>query len=230
MEHVYSQTDATAPVAAGADWVVAEGLNTRIIDYQDASENQLLEAARTSDGQAFVELSRRCADLVHNMVFSILRNQEDTEDAIQDALLRAYTRLGQFRGSCRFSTWLTTIAANSALMLIRKRRPQVVASLDQWGGGNERWGEWEFADLSPNAEQIFARRQALELLSHAVNRLPSCQRRVLEQRYGEEKSVREAAATFGITLAAAKSRFLRARLRIRSSLEGKRKSLTDACY
>lgn len=99
MEHVYSQADATAPVAAGADWVVAHALNTRIIDYQEASENQLLEAARTSDGQAFAELNRRCADLDHNMVFSILRNPEDKEDAIQDALLRAYARLGQCRGS-----------------------------------------------------------------------------------------------------------------------------------
>jgi hypothetical protein len=132
--------DATPAVAEGADWVVADARNTRIIDYQDASENQLLEAARTSDGQAFAELSRRCADLVHNMVFSILRNQKDTEDAIQDALLRAYTRLRQFRGSCRSSTWLTTIAVNSALMLVRKRRPQVVASFDQWGGGDERLG------------------------------------------------------------------------------------------
>jgi RNA polymerase sigma-70 factor, ECF subfamily len=92
------------------------------------------------------------------------------------------------------------------------------------------WGEWEFADPSPNAEQIFARRQALDLLSHAVNRLTSCQRSILEQRYGEEKSVREAAATLGITLAAAKSRLLRARLTLRSVLEGKRKSMTDACY
>jgi RNA polymerase sigma-70 factor (ECF subfamily) len=230
MEHVYSQTDATAPVAAGADWVVADALNTRIIDYQDASENELLEAARTSDGQAFAELSRRCADLVHNMVFSILRNQEDTEDAIQDALLRAYTRLGQFRGSCRFSMWLTTIAVNSALTLVRKRKPQVVASFDQWGAGDERWGEWEFADPSPNAEQIFARRQALDLLSHAANRLTSCQRSILEQRYVEEKSVREAAATLGITLTTAKSRLLRARLTLRSALKRKRKSMTDACY
>lgn len=222
--------DATPTLAEGADRVDADALNARIIDYQDASENQLLEAARTSDGQAFAELSRRCADLVHNMVFRILRNQEDTEDAIQDALFRAYTRLGLFRGSCRFSTWLTTIAVNSALMLMRKRRPHIVASFDQYGEGDERWREWEFADPSPNAEQIFARRQALDLLSHAIHRLPLCQRSILAQRYGEEKSLREAAATLGITVTAAKSRLLRARLRIRSALKGKRKSMTDACY
>lgn len=195
-------------------------VNTPILDYSHASHEELLAAARFSDGRAFVELSGRCADSVHSRVFRILRNREDTEDVVQEALFKAYTHIGEFRGSCTFSTWLTKIAINSALMLLRKRRSRSEVSFDQ-PGDNQTRAIWEFPDPYPNAEQVYAKRQIIDLLSHAIKRLPSCYRSILESHHGREQSVQETADALGITVAAAKSRLLRARLTVRSTLEEK---------
>ena len=194
-------------------------VNTPIVDHRSASDEQLLAAARSSDGEAFVELTARCVDSVRRRVFKILQNREDTEDVVQDTLVKAFTHLGDFRGTSAFSTWLTRIAINSALMLLRKRRSRSEVAFDQPGDGDQTRGDWEFPDLSPNAEQAYARRQAAHSLSRAVKRLPSRLRCVVEQYYGRERSMQEAADSLGITLAAAKSRLLRARLTIRSTLD-----------
>jgi RNA polymerase sigma-70 factor, ECF subfamily len=192
---------------------------TPIVDYRNASDQHLLATARSSDGQAFVELSGRYAQMVYKRVFGILRNREDTEDVVQEALCKAYAHLRKFRGSCAFSTWLTRIAINSALMVLRKRRLLSEVSIDQLGDEDQAWGDWEFPDPSPNAEQIYSRRQTTDLLTRAVKRLPPSYRSVVEQYHGQERSVQEAADTVGITLAAAKSRLRRARISVRSTLE-----------
>jgi len=210
--------------------VAADLVNNSLVDYRLASDEQLLAAARSLDGQAFVELSSRYADSVHTRVFRILRNREDTEDVVQEALVKAYTHLGEFRGSCAFSTWLTRIAINSALMVLRKRRSHSEVSLDQRGDEDQTWEVWEFPDPHPNAEQVYARRQTIDLLSRVVKRLPLRHRGILEQYHGREQSMQEAADTLGITVAAAKSRLLRARLTIRSTLVRKRISMANACY
>src|SRR6202044_483498 len=88
----------------------------------DASDDALIIAAQGGDHNAFVELCRRHSAVAKMKIFSIVRNHEDTEDALQDTLLRAYSHLSTFRRSCKFSTWLTAIGVNSALMILRKRR------------------------------------------------------------------------------------------------------------
>jgi RNA polymerase sigma-70 factor (ECF subfamily) len=204
--------------------------STSVVSYGHASDEQLLAAAKSGDGRAFVELSGRSEASVHKRVFSILRNREDTEDALQDALFKAYTHLDQFRGSCRFSSWLTRIAINSALMQLRKRRSLSEVSFHQRGDDDQTWEIWESPDPSPNAEQVYARRQTVELLSRAVEQLPSCYRSVVNQYHEQDRSVEEAANTLGITVAAAKSRLQRARRTMRSTLEGKRTSLADVGF
>lgn len=194
-------------------------VNAPISDYKNASDQQLLETARSSNEQAFVELIGRHAQMVQRKIFRILRNQEDTEDVVQEALFRAYAHLGEFRGTCAFSTWLTRIAINLALMLLRKRRLRTEVSFDQPRDCLQAWGDWEYPDSSPNAEQAYASRQTADLLARAVKRLPSRYRNVVEQYHGKERSLQEAADSLGITVAAAKSRLLRARLTIRSMLE-----------
>jgi len=197
----------------------ADLVNAPIADYRSASDEQLLATARISDGQAFVELTGRYAQTLYRRVIRILRNREDAEDAVQEALLRAYAHLGEFRGTCAFSTWLTRIAINSALMLLRKRRSCSEVSIDQSGDKDQGWGDREIPDPSPNAEQIYAKQQTNDLLSRAVTRLPASYRCVVEECHGRERSLQEAADVLGITVAAAKSRLLRARLSIRSTLE-----------
>jgi RNA polymerase sigma-70 factor (ECF subfamily) len=215
------------------EWSNPVGTDTRnapVTDYRHAPEEQLLAAARSSDGRAFGELSARYAVSVHKRVYRILRNREDTEDVVQEALFKAYAHLGQFRGSCAFSTWLTKIAINSALMLLRKRRSHTEVSFDQTGEDDEIWGVWEFPDPCPDAEQVYAKRQTVDVLSRAVKRLPANYRSVIELYHAQEQSLQESAETLGITVSAAKSRLLRARHTVRSILERGRVSMADASY
>src|SRR6202046_5434188 len=90
--------------------------------HNEISDDDLITAAQRGDHQAFEELCGRHSSITKTKIFSIVRNHEDAEDALQDTLLRAYTHLSSFRRSCRFSTWLTAIGVNSALMILRKRR------------------------------------------------------------------------------------------------------------
>ena len=189
------------------------------LDYRKASDEELLAAARSSDERAFAELSGRYRKSIHNTTSRILRHREDTEDVVQDTFLKAYIHLKYFRGNCRFSTWLTKIAVNSALMLLRKRRSRSEVSCDQPGNEDWTWEIWEFPDPSPTPEQIYEKRQERDILSRAIMRLPPAYCSVMTQYLADEQSLQQIADTIGISVAATKSRLLRARLRIRSAME-----------
>ena len=190
-----------------------------MLNYRDASDEQLLAAARSADERAFVELSGRYRNSILNTVFRIVRHREDTEDVVQDALFKAYIHLRDFQGTCRFSSWLTSIAINTALMLLRKRRSRSEVSCDQRGDEDRTWTIWELPDSSPNPEQSYESRQALDNLSRAVARLSPACRSVMMQHLADEQTMQQVADTIGITVAATKSRLLRARLRIRAAME-----------
>ena len=86
-------------------------------DYIEVSDDDLITAAQRGDHQAFEEHCGRHSSITKTKIFSIVRNHEDAEDALQDTLLRAFTHLSSFRRSCRFSTWLTAIAGAAVLLL-----------------------------------------------------------------------------------------------------------------
>ena len=201
---------------------------TSIVDYKQASDEELLAAARASDERAFSEMSGRSLQSIRNKVFRIVRNREDTEDVLQDALLKAYEHLVEFRGTSSFSTWFAKIAINSALMVLRRRRSRSEVPIDQRGCDENTWEPWEFPDPSPNPEQAYKKRQVLELVLRAINRLPPADRKVVEYHHRHDQSLQQCADAVGITVAAAKSRLLRARITIRSALEKKSVYATDA--
>jgi RNA polymerase sigma-70 factor (ECF subfamily) len=198
--------------------------------HEDASEEQLLEAARGGDERAFGELIDRCVAQVRRRIFRMVRNQQDAEDVLQDSLLRAYLHLNQFRGASSFSSWLHRIAINSAMMLLRKRKVHAVISFDRHEDDPSSWDAWDVPDRSPNPEQIYAKRQVLEGLSNAVEHLPSFFRGVIDEFYDGECSVQETADALGISVAATKSRLVRARLMLRLALKEKRLSVHDLQY
>ena len=189
--------------------------------YSNASDDQLLKAAKSDDGRAFEELSYRHLGSIRKRVYSIVRNPEDTDDVVQDSLLNAYRHLHKFRESCTFSTWITRIAINTALMLLRKRKSRPQVSLDQGAEVDRQWSTWEVPDPSPNTERAFAMAEAFEIMSLAVKRLRPEYRSVLEQCHTQERSLREAADRLGITVASAKARLFRARRTLRSRLDGR---------
>ncbi len=193
-------------------------VNMPTVDYGQMSDEQLLEQARSSDRHAFGELASRYANSILNRVFRIVRNRADAEDVVQETLVKAHAHFKDFRGTCRFSTWLTKIAINSALMLLRRRRTRSEVSFDPRGNEDRTWEMWDCPDPSPNPEQVYATCQARELLSRAITRLPPAYRSVMTQYHYQEQPLKDVADSLGISVASAKSRLLRARLTIRSAL------------
>lgn len=189
-------------------------------DYSEISDDDLITAAQCGDQQAFVELCTRHSAVTKRKIFSVVRNQEDAEDALQDTLLRAYTHLTSFRRSCKFSTWLTTIGVNSALMILRQRR---IRRENYASASNPDTGTvelQELADRSPGPEGSYLKQQTILLVRREVEKLHPSLRSVVSHYYGSECSLEEAAKAQEISLAAAKSRLMRGRVRLRSSLAG----------
>jgi RNA polymerase sigma-70 factor (ECF subfamily) len=174
----------------------------------------LVSSAQAGSSAAFVELRRIYSDRIYRSVLNITRNCEDAEDAAQEAFLRAYIALRSFEGRSSFYSWLTRIAINSALMVLRKRRARLEVSFDQANEMGDEKSVFEFKDAGPDPEYISARRQRYAHVLKAVGRLQPRLREVIEMRMNHDLSVKEIAQTLKISEAAVKSRLLRARVRL----------------
>ena len=184
----------------------------------ETSDAVLVSTAKSGDANAFVELSRRHSSRALQTAYRITRNRQDAEDAVQDSLLKAFTHLNDFQEKSSFSTWLTRITINSALMILRKKRVCVEISIDGSNDGSETYERWEPRSLTEDPENRFARSERERLLRDAILRLPPVIREAVELRQARDYSVREIAQALGISVAAVKSRLSRARLTLRAAL------------
>ncbi|WP_433965432.1 RNA polymerase sigma factor [Tunturiibacter gelidiferens] len=182
------------------------------------NDELLVLAAKSGDTTAFVELRRRHATKVMRTIYRVTRNWEDAEDALQDSFLLAYLHLNKFENRSTFASWLTRIAVNSALMILRKKRPHEI-SIDDTRAGFEAGDKWELRDLRDDPEARYVQIERNEKLRSAILRLRPNLRDVLELQQTQEYSVKELAQVLGISSAAAKSRVLRARMALRASLQ-----------
>jgi RNA polymerase sigma-70 factor (ECF subfamily) len=182
------------------------------------SDDHLITALQHGDQQAFIELCGRHSSVVKKKILRIVRNQEDAEDALQDALLQAYTHMTAFRGSCKFSTWLTAIGVNSALMTMRKRKLRRETYASTISLDTSTVPLKEPVDRSLGPEGIYLKQQAGLLVRRAVEKLTPNLRSVIDHYYGSDLSLEESAKALDISLGAAKSRLLRGRVRLRTSL------------
>jgi RNA polymerase sigma-70 factor, ECF subfamily len=182
-----------------------------------ADEHLLVAAAKSGDAAAFEELVNRYERKIFRLTMNITGNAEDAEDAMQDAFLKSYTHLDSFLGDSRFYTWLVRIAANEALMRLRKRRPNQV-SLDEPIEGEDDLMPREIEDWDPSPEQRYAQSEMQGILKEVIGQLEPDYRSVFVLRDLEELSTEETAQTLGISIPAVKSRLLRARLKLRQKL------------
>ena len=180
-------------------------------------EPLLVAAAKSGDGAAFEELVNRYERKIFRLTMNITRNHEDAEDAMQDAFMKAYSHLADFQEDSRFYTWLVRIAANEALMRLRKRRPNQV-SLDEPLEGDEELIPRQVEDWGPSPEQRYAQTELNDILNQVIDELDPDYRTVFVLRDVEELDTEETAAVMGISVAAVKSRLLRARLKLRQKL------------
>ena len=183
-----------------------------------AQEEMLLSQAQSGQESAFVELCFRHSRRILFTLSRITKNREDAEDAFQESILKAFVHFEDFNRGSSFGTWLTRICINSALMILRKRRVRPEASLDEPIDESARTLQWEIANRRPNPEQYYIQSENHRRLRSAVSQLPTAYRRVLEIRLRSEGSMKEIAEEAGITIGATKSRLLRARKALHSSI------------
>jgi RNA polymerase sigma-70 factor, ECF subfamily len=184
-------------------------------------ESVLVQQAQKGDAQAFTELVNRYKRKIFRLAKNITRNDEDAEDVLQEAFLKAYEHLDTFEGNSKFYTWIVRIAVNEALMKLRKRRGDREVSLDEPVELGEEEVKREIAVWEDNPEQRYSREEIHEILDEAVGTLKEDFRTVFVLRDIEELSTEEAAKVLGISIPAVKSRLLRARLALREKLTRK---------
>lgn len=185
------------------------------------SERVLVARCKAGDHSAFMELIRRSSSAALRAIRNIARNPADVDDVMQDTVVNAFNGVRFFDQRSTFSTWLTRIAINNALLLLRRRKNNKEISFDETDGS-----PLQVADHRISPEQALIRNQSIENIRRIVQALPSALRDYVEQRYLEELPHSEAASSLGISLSAGKSRSLRARQRLQSLLVSRRRRPT----
>jgi RNA polymerase sigma-70 factor, ECF subfamily len=193
-------------------------IQSNVTDDAATQELALVQAAKGGDISAFDQLIKRYDRNVFRIAQHITQNREDAEDVVQEAFLKAYTNLGSFQGNSKFYTWLVRIAVNEALMKLRRRKTSKTVSMDEDVETEEGSMPREFADWSPNPEQLYGQSELGDILQKTVQGLPASFRTVFVLRDVEGLSTEETAEMLGLSIPAVKSRLLRARLQLRERL------------
>lgn len=183
-------------------------------------EADLVALAAAGDGAAFELLMRRHNQLLFRTARSILKNDAEAEDAVQEGYLRAWRALGEFRTESRLSTWLVRIVANEALGRLRRTGAQVIP-LEAAMTSPEPETQAAFTDTPQRGPEHSAlRSQVRTLLESRIDLLPEVYRTVFMLRAVEEMSVEEVAQALDIPEATVRTRFFRARSLLREGLAG----------
>lgn len=186
--------------------------------FATLADRELVARAQGGDDTAFSELVRRHRAGCLKLALSILRNREDAEDEAQNAIWKAYQHLAGFQQEAQFSTWLTRIVVNQCLMRLRQQKRAKLLHLDDVLIGDEI-GTLELPDRRKTPEDTLADQEVSETLHTEIRRIPPLLRNVFLLRDVQRKPMPEVARELNISVAAAKSRLIRARKELRSRLE-----------
>jgi RNA polymerase sigma-70 factor (ECF subfamily) len=179
-------------------------------------DDELVILAQQGDNRAFAELVDRNYASCLKLANSILRDLPDGEDEVQNACWKAYQHIGNFQRDAKFSTWLTRIVVNQCLMRLRQQRRTKLVYLEDAASQDSRAFELPTDGPSPEAE--LGNTQVADVLRHEIRRIPPLLRNVFLLRDVQELPMPEVAQKLGISVAAAKSRLLRARSELRNRL------------
>ncbi len=180
---------------------------------ESRADEEIVTRVLAGEIDLFAIIMRRYNARLYRVAFSILRDEAEAEDVMEDAYVRAYQHLNQFAGRAKFSTWLTRIAVNEAFM--RKRRSRRYQSLDDDG---EEHGPTELVSAMPDPEQVLSHKALATSLQKAILALPEKYRTVLVVRGVHELTVAETAECLGISQENVKVRLHRARAALRRVL------------
>ena len=185
---------------------------------ESRDEAQIIASILAGNTHEFHDLIRPHERSVYVMALSLLQNEADAEDAAQEAFLKAFRNLANFRGDAKFSTWLISIALNEARSRLRSQKNVKIESLDESPDGQDHVSPALLRDWREIPSEALERKEIRLLLQHAVADLPSIYREVFLLRDVEELSVNESAEVLGITVASVKVRLHRARIMLQKKL------------
>jgi RNA polymerase sigma-70 factor (ECF subfamily) len=178
-----------------------------------------VEALRRGDRAEFARLVEAYSGPIHRLALKMLGQTQDAEDVLQNTFLKAFQHIRGFEGRSSLSTWLYRIAANEALMLIRRQRPETsLADLRPDADDNEDFAPANLSDWCCLPEQELLTSESRSHLDAAIRRLPEKLRIVFLLRDIEGLSIAETGQALDLSETAVKTRLLRARLRLREDL------------
>jgi len=199
---------------------VTEIPKSRITGILDP-DRALVESSRSGDVSAFEELVRRYDRKLYRIAQGITHNNEDAEEVVQTAFLKAYQNLDRFQGNARFSTWLVRIAMNESFMKLRKQVSKKEQSLDTQNGfhadGNNH-SQLDLTDWATNPESLYSAAELRRILGTCLQKLQPTLRVVFLLRDIEGHSIGETSGILNLTDTAVKTRLSRARLQLREEL------------
>ena len=180
------------------------------------ANERMVAAALAGDYEAFSALCQLYSAHLLRTIHRITRNSEDAEDALQDTLMRAFIHLQSFDRRAQFSTWLTKIAINSALMVLRKRKRQTAVSIDGGLHEDDRFCTWELPDVADSPECCLLKSETDEWLQRGIGSLDHKLRIALEVWVAQGSSTKAGARRLNISTAAFKARVTRAKAALRA--------------
>jgi RNA polymerase sigma-70 factor (ECF subfamily) len=200
-------------------------LKTAATNYAALPEPELVRRAKAGERDAFAAIMQRCNQRLFRVARGIVRDDAEAEDVVQEAYVRAFSRLADFRGEAAILTWLTRIAINEARERLRRRRPTVgIDTLEQ--GAQVIL----FPNAAANPEQDAARAEIRRLLEEAVDELPDHFRLVFLLREVEGCSTEETSQTLGVQPATVKTRLHRAKALLKKALDEKLASTVTEAF
>jgi RNA polymerase sigma-70 factor (ECF subfamily) len=185
---------------------------------QPGNEAALIGRIQNGERELFYELVQPYERRVYAAAFAILRNEADAEDAAQEAVLKAFRYIKQFRSEAKFSTWLIQIAINEARMRRRKQHPELIEPIADRPDNSGNYVPRDFADWREIPSETLERKEVREKLAEALASLGQIYRDVFVLRDMQHLSIEETATALKISTASVKTRLLRARLMLRDLL------------
>ena len=190
----------------------------RIVPCAAADDRALVMASKRGDGQAFEQLVKCHQPKIFALAMRYTGVREDAEDVVQEALQKAFIHLRKFEGESSFSTWLTRIVINEALMLLRKGRSLKEVSMNDVGEDEAPVRHLEIPEPGLDPEANYLKHEAAELLHTAIRKLKAKLRTAIELRELSELSTQETARRLGLSVDAVKSRVLQGRRTLHKTL------------
>lgn len=202
-----------------------DGTSSRAGARGGRDDAALIKRCQRGDRQAMNELILAYQKHVFNLAFRLSNNYDDAQDIAQEAFVRVFNSIGNFRGDANFSTWIYRIVNNVFLDERKKQRVRAHSSLDEYLDLEDSSVARQIEDPSPGPEDAVEQRERHDVVAHAVHQLPENQRVMIALYHFQGLSYEEIAAIMQLPIGTVKSRLNRARLALKDKLGSARELL-----